>query len=310
MSAEGAIVVIVVFGIVLIIAAVLYTTLFDIGNKEFSKAECRTSLLLTANVQQKIDTYVTWWCVTPASNPIPIKCSRRFLTVTPDDVLKDGKSVKFEYNPLCAGEEAKLSAEEGKVQVAGACMPEAVLAQEMASCWDTFFQGETPVFQQVEPDLVKWFSENQHERACFVCSEVTLRSGKDIEDLQTYLKEKKRTNVKRGESKSYYDFLAKNPEAICNSDIRAHSDDDTCWSALGKEIDSGWFHGPFHLAPQNWPGALQGKVPDGKTYAVTFVRYGMEPQCQLDDDKSDLPTMAVQVLPAEEIGKYCDVVMA
>jgi len=293
-SLEGTLVLIVVFGIVMVIFAILYRELYDIGDKEFTKKECQSSLLLTRSFDVATPKPI---CIKPVDNPIPIKCSRRFLTVTEHEVLKDGESIKFNYNPSCDGSPIDTSVKGRPPAWGGACLVENVLAQEMASCWGMFFEGEMPVFQQVDEELFSIFSDTH--RACFVCSEVTVSSKNDVENFVTYLKTNNALVAENAVSgKTYYEYLARNKKAFCSTNLLG--DSTTCWDGMAKNI-SYWFN-------SDWPGVEQNTFETGKTYAVTFVRHGMS-TCRDEDDPDDIPSMTVQLLPADSIEKYCGAVL-
>jgi hypothetical protein len=316
MSAEWAMVVVIIAGIVMVIAAIVYTTLYDVGKKEFSKRECQLSLQLTRSV----DRTFRYSCINPLPSPIPLKCARRFLDVTKDDVLSEGKSVRYQYNPSCdpdaklveawaSQEQQKTDEQQAKKQewTGGACLAQNVLAKEMASCWSTFFEGEFPVFQQVENDVWEFWKRSKGLRACFVCAEVTLGTGHDLTDFrESYLKRKLFV-----QQRSYYDYLARNRNAFCPQGMREKSPDGTCWGAMGVGNEIPWYTFWKGLSDKEWPSIDQQNYPDGKTYAVVFMRQGLFEQCESEDDidEGTIPLMTVQAVPAENIGQYCDVVM-
>ena len=68
MSAEGAIIVVVIFGLVMVVLAVLYNALFTVGQDEFTKKECQLSLQLTKSVEK----YSKIGCITAVENPVPL----------------------------------------------------------------------------------------------------------------------------------------------------------------------------------------------------------------------------------------------
>lgn len=278
MTMEGALVTIAIFGIVLILLAIMYKTFYAVGQQEFTEKECQTSLLLTRAAD------VSPICKVEASTPVPIKCNRNFATVTEDSVSVNGKEMTSKYDATCPSGYADQS-----------CLAERVVAEEMRKCWALFFEGEQPVFQQMEKNELS-ITPDTNIRVCYVCAEVNLQS--DVKDLRGYLKAQ---SIKG--DRTYYDFFT-NRKAHCDPKLRQPS----CWEGIAEHPElqhANW------LPDKKWPKLELGTLPKDQTYAVVFMRRGMG-TCEDSKIKEGEPaalTNTVQVIPAEKIAQYCSGVM-
>ncbi len=297
-AVEVVLVTLIVFVGVLILLAIIYREYFVLGKDSFDKQTCQSSIMLTTSVKKGVDA-ISPWCIQPIKNFVPLACPRKFITVEAGTVVDDSdrgflnkkKKLTRLYDKVCP------SGEDG-------CLAENVFAEEMANCWDIFFRGEVPVFQQLESQLSSWFSKDEGDAGCFVCAEITLNQGEDVNNFVSYLKEK------RYKDGTYYDFLAKNRKAYCNEHLAEKAD--TCWEAMGQDIDYNLFTSYlFWETDYNWKGLDQNEIKDGETYAVTFVRLGMDecPESTQKKKSAKRPTQTVQLIPAKQIGEYCDAVI-
>ena len=280
MSLEGALMLLVLFGAVFLITALLYRSLLTAGKEGFSDKECQASLLLT----RVADTALSPACFKVASNPVPLKCSRRFLTVTEDSVTDtSGKpaDVTRAYDPACP---------------AGKCLPQRVIAEEMLRCWSVFREGELPVFQQVD----RFWDVGNNERACFVCAEVTLRTGAARTGFVQYL----RDTTAPGRDEKYFDFLAGNPRALCNPARAGKAA--TCWESFSEPYSGS---APWISWVTKDLLALDQDTLSPGAYAIVLLREGMEQDCG-EHDAGDLPSMTVQAIPVARIAEYCPVILA
>ncbi len=304
-SFSDAVLALIVFIAVFMIIALVMTNILFVSKRSFSDKECQTSLMLT----RAIDKPLAAACVKPIENPTPIKCSRRFLTAEADAVRDTGgKDTMFsrgdrDVTKTYLAMDRTLEAKDPQA------IPKRVLAEEMRHCWSTFFEGELVVFQQVDQS----WDVNNNERACFVCSEVTLTAP--VTEFKTYLATTAMPLSAKGkdlEGTTYYDFLAGSPKSYCNQDRAgklAREKDTSCWDTFGQPYDAdegfwsiGWLTSPM-------PAIQQDEFRPG-TYAVVFLREGMETQaCENPGEEDYTPTLTVQVIPADKIGTYCPVVL-
>lgn len=322
---------IVFIAVFLVIALFMTDTLFS-SKRSFSDKECQASLMWT----RAVDKPLALACVKPIDNPTPIKCSRQFLTVGRDTVLdttvRDTAFSRGDRNVTRTYLAMDL-ATEGTARTADPqAIPKRVLAQELQHCWSLFLEGETVVFQQVDQT---WDIEN-NERACFICSEVTLTTP--VNDFKAYLKgtEMPLTGKRLAEATpiTYYDFIAGNPKAYCNPQRERFGESSdpplSCWETFGlgyvsrEDLSPPWYSyitnpvaGPaIDLTGMiiNWlstpmPPISQDSFEPG-TYAVVFLREGMETQaCEGRGEEDYTPTLTVQILPADKIGTYCPMVI-
>ena len=325
---ETALVGIVLTASTILVLAVMFKIFFASAEGEFTEKQCQTSLQLT----RQLDDTLSISCVQPVPN-LGVKCTREFMTVADERVFHDGDDVTHQYDAACPTSQGDQ------------CLPENVVADEMARCWQLFFNGEMTVFQQVEENSAKILTRKDGARSCFICSEITL-SDEGVEDLTAYLKAKKYTD-----DKTYYQFIAQNPAAFCD-DAMVHEDGlgyPTCWEGVadgGEQLQN----------LRRWPSLYQESggpklsedenakltYPAGGTYAVTFIRRGLG-TCE-GDGKSGLDklfldwtednnlltlfppirgiadsvgemaaeeylTNTVQLIPSDRVNAYCDVVI-
>ncbi len=287
MSIETALVTLVVFGAVFIVIALLYKSMLATGKNEFSDKECQLSLLLT----RAADKPLSLACVKPIDNPIPLKCSRHFLTANArtvtDTAGKEPIDMTYQYDATCSSGTAS-------------CLAHNVVASEMRRCWTLFFEGETPVFQQVD---TTWEIGN-NDRACFVCAEVTVE-GAPVNGFTQYLKDTPVPKTGRLTTDvSYFDLLAGNPKALCGPG--RDTLDGSCWESFKEPFDPAWYV-PKKLA--SLPAVNQDTLDPG-TYAIVFMREGLESvACENPGTADYTPTLTVQTIPVARIAEYCPVVL-
>lgn len=266
-SMHGAMLSVIIFGIVMIVLILLYNMIFSLSKAQFTVQECQASLLLT----RAADLNKNAMCVAPIDNPIPLKCTRKFLTVLPDGVKEDRGLSDYDY--ACpAGFESR------------SCVGHAVIAQEMAACWDLFFTGEQIVFQQVEKKTGDWGPKNS---ACFICGEITLRTDEDVQRFSEYAK-----LARFDENATYYDHF-NTPKAWC---AKSYLDEkQACWDTY---------------AAKQSPAIDQDTFRKGEKYAIVFIRKGMDSCNPTEGERTESGvTFTVQAVPADKVSSYCDMVM-
>lgn len=275
---QNTMVILLVFIAVFLITIVLWREIADAGQQEFTQGQCQASLQLTRA------TDLGAWCVKVVPTPVPLHCSRRFMTVEDgavySSILGKREPVTRNYNASCPAPAPVFP---------GSCLAHNVVAEEMRECWSTFFNGEMQVFQQVE----EGFIGKADTRACFVCSEITVQT-EDVVALKHYL-EKQHFRSGLNEGMSYYEHLAKNRNALCSQEVAQGG---TCWDAFARGVDGK-------------PPLDQNTLKAGETYAVTLLRRGMS-TCSEDsgDSGEESPTIVVQVIPTKDIAVHCDTVLA
>lgn len=263
-SLSNALLAVVIFGISMIVVMMIYIMLFSFGKEQFTIEECQASLLLT----RAADLNKNALCVAPIDNPVPLKCTRKFLTVESDGVKEDKGLSDYDYN--CPEGFSSPS-----------CVGHAVIAQEMAACWDLFFNGEKIVFQQMEKKLGDFGPRNS---ACFVCGEITLRT--DVQRFSEYAK------LARYEDVTYYDHF-NTRKAMC---AKGYFDEkQACWDTYATE---------------QTPPIDQDTFRKDEKYAIVFIRKGMGSCMDESPEPGDSEvTFTVQAVPADKVSSYCDVVM-
>ena len=270
-SMHGAMLTVIIFGIIMIVLILLYNMLFALSKQQFTKEECQASLLLT----RAADINKNAMCVAPVDNPIPLKCTRKFITVQTDGVKEDKGLSDYDYS-CPAGFQSR------------SCVGHAVIAQEIAACWDLFFTGEQIVFQQMEKKTGDWsLGEWGKETACFVCSEVTLRTDEDVQRFSEYAK-----LARWDENATYYDHF-NTPKAWC---AKAYLDEtQACWDSYAAEQE---------------PVIDQDTFKKGEKYAIVFIRRGMDSCNPTEGERTESGvTFTVQAVPADKVSAYCDLVM-
>ena len=278
-TTEAALITVIVFSMVMVIAAVLAAALFSVGKSQFTEAQCRASLLLTRAVDKP------QWCAVKIDNPVPIQCNRDFVTATKTTVTRDGKDVTTAYTALCPAPDGTAS-----------CLSANVVAEEMRTCWREFFEGDTPVLQQLEVNDFNIF-KSSNQRACFVCAEVTLKDD-DVADLNKYLKGQKITVA--NQQVSYYDYLT-SPKAYCNPAMKKTEKPDPNAPSVANCYEG--------IAQQggDYPNIDHKTLPAG-TYAVVFMRQGVTSCTGTTLPAESKITQTVQVIPAKDIAAQCDLV--
>jgi hypothetical protein len=214
----------------------------------------------------------TLFCVHVTDNIVPMQCGRNFITVTEDKVVKNGEEATSSYAKRCPQESQ------------GECLAKNVVAREMQACWRQFLEGKEVPFRSMEKNtFTSVFTNAREDTACFVCSEITLRTDADVAQLKEYLEHMRL----QGRNDTYFEYLKDSP--YCETQ---YSDSNSCWEryAAKNSID-------------------QERLIKGKTYAVTLIRHSLD-TCKNDRDPGKAPTLTVQVIPADEIKKYCTGVLA
>jgi hypothetical protein len=260
---EQTVVILAVFIVAMLVILFLFGYLRESTKAGFTKAECRASLLLTRAIDSAQPI-----CIVQVPNPTPLHCDRNVIGITNKEVLLNGDDVKQLYKLRCGTD--------------ASCVPKSVVADQLATCWDQFFQGQQPVFQQMEEDSYKIFTYKDKKTACFICSEITIKTDADIEQFNAFLKTKYKNST-------YYDYL--NTKGYCKAEYRTQG---ACFEGYAKA------HG------LNWD-----RLEKGKTYAVTYVREGLA-TCAANQAPSENPdlTMTVQLIPIEKVPEKCAVVLA
>jgi hypothetical protein len=264
----------IIFLVAAIVILIIYNLLFTFTKSEFSQKECQTSLLLTRN----LDARGNLFCVATVDNPIPLKCSRRFLSIR-DDGPSESIGMYHAYDAHCPT---------GLTDTDGNCAAQNAVADEMAYCWQTFYEGEQRVFQQMEINSLKLFSSKDDATACFVCSEVTLKTQVDVTQFTEYLQ-----RAKMDSGKTYYEYF-NSRKAWC---AQEYMEEDACWTGYGKS-----------------KGIEQDTLKTGQKYAVVFIRRGMASCDNEVEADTTLTTQhltnTVQIIPAADIAKHCNMVIA
>jgi len=296
MAVSNAMVVVAVAVISLIIISIVFINIFSASKDTFTDAQCRASLELSSSINDKV--VGGRYCVL-GTVAFPLQCTRKFFTVLndggkPDVKDKNFDSVKNKYEVSCPAT--------GKYDSTNGCLPENVFAQQMTSCWDLFFRGEVPVLHQAEvnnlPGWVPYFNGGD-TRACYVCAEIAYEGGRNF-NLSEYIRHAMYNN-----EETFYQHLT-NPSAFCDDGLlnafaaKYPNKPKNCWEALAAASDT-----------KKWSSIDIGNIQSGKSYSVIFMRRGMS-SCDSDTDKTgdSLISMAVQVVPSDNINKYCSVVVA
>jgi hypothetical protein len=201
-SLESAMITLAIFVLIAFSMAFLYNRVFAEGKSVYTQKECQASLLLTESVDKAQP-----FCIAKISNPIPIKCSREFISIKDQKVFQNARETF--YDNTCP---------DGKKD----CLAQNVIARQMATCWSTFFQGQHVVFQQVEEGYLPLLNDEK-ATACFVCGEITI--DKDINGFKQYLKT---AQYKSG--LDYFTYLSNT--TYCYDDYKK---DGTCWEGVAKE---------------------------------------------------------------------------
>jgi hypothetical protein len=226
---------------------------------QYTDVQCRSSLLLTRGVDKA---YAGPACHFKVESPIALKCERTFFTVdekaTQHYLNKDDIDVTKQYD------EKNLA--------------ESVVAEQMALCWKMFFEGQSPVFQQLDETNFDFLGKNK--RACFVCSEIELKKG--APDFGVYI----RANAV-DETQNYYQYFTSN-KAFCDKSLQPN-----CWEGIAK---------------QRTQPIEQASLSRG-SYAVVFMRQGMGACTAKDKGDASKLTHTVQVVPAEDVAMQCDAVI-
>jgi hypothetical protein len=261
-SLETAMITLAIFAIVAFSLFFFYRDLFQKTEGQYTRFECQSSLL-TAQAVDKAQPH----CITEITNPVPLSCNRNFLTIDEDKIIKNAEETF--YDPTCPSG--------GQT-----CLAKNAIAEEMASCWATFFEGEKIVFQQLESKQETLLGTNT---ACFVCGEFTLRTKEDIHEFKDHLKSMKRSN-----GQSYFDYLSEH--TYCDEE---YLEGTTCWEGVAKRSSS-----PIDTS----------YYKSGESYAVVFMRIGVA-ACDGPEDKDDLdpPTFSVQVIPTKNLLQHCNMVI-
>jgi hypothetical protein len=291
-SLEAAIAVIIVFGIVMVISIFVYKKLLDVGREEFTEKECQASLDLT----RKFDLNPV--CFVEAPNPVALKCPRSFMTVTDSKVVKNGDDVTEVYDRACPTREG-ADMFDRQASTPQACIAENVLAKSMASCWQLFYEGQVPVFQQLEIDEFSLKSDT-FEKACYVCAEIDIQTTNGAPNFRRYLQ-----TQEYKKDLTYFEYITSN-SAYCDPELRKGGL--TCWEAIAlNQDDSFWtqfWNKEVHKPLEDW------NLPKGK-YAITFVRRGMG-TCEKDnvaEGEATALTFTVHAIPVEKVSQFCDMVV-
>ncbi|HIH24707.1 TPA: hypothetical protein HA251_06765 [Candidatus Woesearchaeota archaeon] len=309
---SGTIVRLVVFAAVFLVLLLLLKEFLTVGKNSFSEKQCQTSLLLTKAISPPSPA-----CFMGTPDVIPLMCNRNFIAVSPTAAVVNGKEVTKLYDASCpapgfqsAGgsygqdtlseteikeraKNAQKTLQKPQPSAQNVCLQNNVLADEMARCWRTFFNGEQIVLQQLDIPAKNFFTKKDKNIACYICSEVTLKDA-DVKDLIPYLQNKPTSDGKT----SYYDLLANNTKAWCDPDLaREHG---SCWDAMQHDDDDGNDHVavPYTVLPKN------------RKYAVVFLRRGLG-SCDNEKDAdttftNQYLTNTVQVVPVELLPDLCD----
>lgn len=255
----------IVTALVAIILGVLLVKFSTSAKSQFTEEQCHTSLLMTRGVDKA---YLGAACYFKSENPIPLKCTRTFLSVDEKVTLAQGakeSDVTTKYNSAC--------------NEATSCLAENVVAKQMASCWKRFFEGQTPVFQQLDQNTFDAMGEGK--RACFVCAEITLENGAPHFDAYIH-------NQAYDSTQSFYQYFT-SKKAYCSKSYQGN-----CYEGVANASGR--------------PPIEHKGLPAG-TYAIVFMREGMG-KCSPDKpiDQTSL-THTVQAVPAADVPAACDTVI-
>jgi hypothetical protein len=320
MDLTSALIIIVIFGAVFIVIAILYKEFLSVGESQFTQSQCQTSLLLTQGVGQ-----LRPFCFQDSPQPISLKCSRNFITVSSTNVIKNGMDVTKLYDASCTApgaqplpavqakgvttadeataraEKAAKSLQKPQPSATNVCLPKNVVAEEMSACWNTFFKGEQVVLQMTDVAGWKLWSAKDYKYACFICGEITIKADKGLDGVVDYMKAKERSN-----GQSYYQFIANDSQAWCDPNF-ADKGKLTCWDGIRTGYDTSvWGYASNH------PAISMDPLKKDTKYAVVFIRRGLGSCTDKETDTSASHqhlTNTVQLIPADQIGQVCDVVV-
>jgi hypothetical protein len=239
-----------------VVIALLTPKLHAATRNEFTEAQCRSSLLLTRAADKA---YVGPACHFKSESAVPLKCERALFSVdekvTQHHLGKKDEDVTKQYD--------------------NEHLAESVVAEQMAACWKRFFEGQSAVFQQLDPATFDFISKNQ--RACFVCAEIQLTKG--APDFGTYIR-----TAPYDDTQNFYQYFTSR-KAYCDKSLQPN-----CWEGIAKQREL----------------VIKQDVLEQGKYAVVFMRQGMG-GCS-DKDKGDASklTHTVQVIPVDDVATLCD----
>ena len=293
----AAIGVLIIAGIVMIISIFVYKKVLDVGREEFTEKECQASLELTRMFE------LSPVCFVKSPNPIALHCSRSFITVKNDQVIKNGEELTDSYDATCPEKIADTTASKSSQ----ACIAENVIAKSMAGCWNTFFEGQVPVFQQFETDEFDILEPDTTTKACYICAEIDIQTSLGAPQYYNYLK-----NAEHKKGLTYYEYFT-SETAFCDPDIRkAHP---SCWEGIQLNQDTTFWQdfwaGVGKGEPAAGPQIADLRLKQGK-YAVAFVRRGMgtcEDKKTAKGDPDAALTLTVQLIPVEKVSAFCNMVV-
>jgi hypothetical protein len=309
-SLEAVLVTVAVFVVVAVVMIFVYKKLFDVGREEFTEAQCQASLDLTRKFE------LSPVCIVTAPNPVAIHCGRDFITIEDEKVVKNGDDATKRYDAACPDKPVF----ESKDRESMGCVAENVIAESMRQCWQQFYEGEVPVFQQYEYDkasmtnLAKSLGGEKEIRGCFVCAEIDVKKTGGVSHYGQYLRT---AEFRKGkEMITYFDYFT-SKKAYCDPElITRASGTDSCFEAIAFNQEK---DGVQWSVAWGWPPVRREYVADapldewrlapGK-YAVTFVRRGMM-TCDSQDaeEGQNTPlTLTVQLVPAERVPQFCNMV--